>query len=85
MSDAMFFGTEDEIVEVRPCDIWQKFGGSFRCGCCGKMPTFVDIRDWRTCPHCEHVMKWYETAYGLEPMPPVSKDAWKPSPNRYVY
>lgn len=47
---------------------WLKFGGSFRCGCCYKMPTFVDIRDLTVCPHCDHIMKWYETDQGIFPI-----------------
>lgn len=49
-------------------DTWLKVGGSFRCGCCLRMPTFVDIRDLKVCPHCQHIMNWYETDHGSLPM-----------------
>lgn len=49
-------------------DTWLKFGGTFRCGCCYKIPTFVDIRDLTVCPHCEHAMKFYETDHGVFPI-----------------
>lgn len=29
---------------------------------------FVDIRDLTICPHCEHVMNFYETENGLVPL-----------------
>lgn len=48
---------------------WKLVGHIFRCGCCGKIPVYVDIRDLKTCPHCEHVMKWYETDHGIFSMP----------------
>lgn len=49
-------------------DTWLKFCGTFRCGCCYKIPTFIDIRDLTRCPHCEHVMKFYETEKGIVPL-----------------
>lgn len=47
---------------------WLKVGKNFKCGCCGKMPTFVDILDLKTCPHCQHMMRWYETDHGVYPL-----------------
>lgn len=49
-------------------DTWLKVGEHFRCGCCLKMPIFVDIRDLTVCPHCQHIMKWYETDHGIFPI-----------------
>ena len=49
-------------------DTWLMFGGTFRCGCCYKIPIFIDIRDLTRCPHCEHVMKFYETEKGIVPL-----------------
>ena len=49
-------------------NIWLKTGGSFRCGNCLYMPTFVDIRDWKTCPKCGKEKLWYETNDGFEPV-----------------
>lgn len=46
-------------------DTWLKVGNTFRCGCCEKIPTFVDINDLAVCPHCKHVMKGYETDHGI--------------------
>ena len=57
-----FLGMENDY------DVWKRVGGSFRCGCCGRIPVFVDIRDLTICPHCEHVMNFYETENGLVPI-----------------
>ena len=56
------------MIEV---DTWQKVGRHFRCGCCRRMPTCVDILDLKVCPHCQHVMKWYETDHGIFSMRPT--------------
>jgi hypothetical protein len=45
-------------------DVWLKIGKTYKCGCCGRIPCFVDIRDLTTCPHCEHMMNYYETDEG---------------------
>lgn len=50
--------------QIREVDVWKYFGGAYKCGCCGRIPTFVDIRDLKTCPHCLHQMWWYEKADG---------------------
>lgn len=58
-----FFGMEKEY------DVWKMVGVStYRCGCCGRIPVFVDIRDLTICPHCEHVMNFYETENGIAPI-----------------
>lgn len=49
-------------------DTWLKVGEHFRCGCCMRMPIYVDIHDLMVCPHCLHIMKWYETDHGTFPL-----------------
>jgi len=51
-------------------DVWKKLGTTFKCGCCGRIPHFVDIRDLQNCPHCGHLMNYYETEDGLVPLRP---------------
>ena len=52
---------------VRDPKIWKKYGGSYRCGNCGYMPTFIDIRDWKRCPKCEVLKTFYESEDELLP------------------
>lgn len=56
-------------------DTWLKFGQTYRCGCCLKIPTYVDIRDLTVCPHCEHLMKQYETDHGVFPIKIQEREA----------
>ena len=46
--------------EYKDVDAWKKVGSTYKCGCCGRIPTFVDICDLKVCPHCDHQMWWYE-------------------------
>lgn len=59
---------------MRDYDTWLKVGSTFRCGCCGKIPIFVDIRDLTVCPHCLHIMKFYETDHGVFPIRTIGGD-----------
>ena len=47
---------------------WRKVGKVYMCGCCKRIPVFVDIRDLTVCPRCLHNMDWYETDEGIMPM-----------------
>lgn len=60
---------EDQKPEtVKEPKIWKKFGQLYKCGNCGYIPTFVDIRDWARCPKCDILKFFYETDDGLKPM-----------------
>ena len=58
-------------------DTWLKVGEHYRCGCCGRMPIFVDIRDLTVCPHCQHMMNWYETENGIKPIKIRSREEYE--------
>lgn len=52
------------MEQIRTVDTWKRIGKTYRCGCCGKIPVFVDIRDLKVCPNCRHQMLWYENEDG---------------------
>lgn len=49
---------------VSKAKTWVRCGNMFKCGNCGKIPTYVDIREWKHCPHCEVLKTFYEGPNG---------------------
>lgn len=49
-------------------DIWYQVGSTYKCGCCGRIPTYLDIKYMRECPKCHHYMTGYETENSIEPI-----------------
>lgn len=63
--------TGESVLDYDPATvserkIWKKYGNTYRCGNCGYIPTYVDIRDWKVCPKCEVLKSFCETDHGLE-------------------
>lgn len=49
---------------LKDLDSWIPCGNHYKCGNCGKMPYFVDIKDRNKCYHCGRTIKWVKTKDG---------------------
>lgn len=66
--------TNPDIVK-RP-KIWVRVGSTYKCGNCGKIPTFIHISELKKCPHCEILKSFYEDENG-DLIPMWTKDMLK--------
>ena len=66
-------------------DVWKKFGNTYKCGCCGRIPTYVDIRDLKECFFCEHLMNYYEGENGELILLRADGSVWRRVVDQYQF
>lgn len=45
---------------VKPQKTWLKIGNMYKCGNCGKIPTYINIQELKKCPYCDILKSFYE-------------------------